>query len=169
MLWLKRLQGVKSLFDTAQMDIIEYLVPTMRNEGYSYYVAYSNTDTSSSSYYRREPDLYFVFSKEKITASSAYNYAVPKGSVRYICRSNDYSSSNYADNSARIKSESFSGNLSIEPYEHIYTNAEFSSQTVQPDILKGEQPTNEYLQGIGIILSAFLLFTVFWKMCTFRK
>lgn len=141
----------------------------MRNEGYKYYVVYSYTDTSSSSYYRRQPDLYFIFSKEKINASSAYNYSVPAGSIRYICRSNDYSSSNYADNSSRIKSENFSGSLTIEPYEHIFSNAEFSSQTIQPDILKGEQSSNVYLQGIGIILSVFLLFILFWNMCTFRK
>ena len=141
----------------------------MRNEGYKYYVAYSNTDTSNSFYYRRQPDLYFIFSKEKITASSSYSYSVPAGSILYICRSNDYSSSSYADNSARIKSENYSGNLSIDVYEHIFTNAEFSSQTIQPDILKGEQSSNVYLQGIGIILSVFLLFILFWNMCTFRK
>lgn len=160
---------MKSLFNDAQQSYIEYLVPTMRKEGYTYYVAYSNTDTSSGYYGSREPDLYIVFSTSEITASTAYRYSVPSGSVRYICRTNNYSSSNYAVNTERVTSDSFSGTLSIDVYEHVYSNANYTSGTVQPDILKGERTTNEYLQANGILLAAFLLFVVFWKMCTFRK
>lgn len=157
------------MFNEAQQTIIETLVPTMRKEGYTYYVAYTYTNTSSWSDDSNQPDLYFVFSREEITASAAYRFSVPAGSVRYICRSDNYSRYDDSVNSPRIASESFSGVLSINVYEHVFTNATFSGATLQPDVLKGERTTNEYLQANGILLAAFLLFVVFWKMCTFRK
>ncbi|HIU35414.1 MAG TPA: hypothetical protein IAC53_02240, partial [Candidatus Fimenecus excrementigallinarum] len=132
------------MFNEAQQTIIEALVPTMRKEGYTYYVAYTYTNTSSWSDDSNQPDLYLVFSREEITASSAYRFSVPAGSVRYICRSDNYSRYDDSVNSPRIASESFSGWLSINVYEHVYTNASFTGSTLQPDVLKGERTQGEY-------------------------
>lgn len=139
----------------------------MRERGYTYYVAYTNSNTGG--YYSYEPDLYFVFSKEKITANSAYTYTAPAGSVMYIVRTVNYSGGNGAVNTARVTTQTYGGTFTVDAYEHIYSNAEYSGTTIQPDILSEGVKQNEYLQAQGIILAAFLLFVVFWKMATFRK
>ena len=139
----------------------------MRERGYLYYVAYTSTYTDS--YYRYEPDLYLVFSQEKITATTAYSYTVPKGSIMYIVRTVNYSSNNNAVNTARVTSQSYSGTFTVDAYEHLYSNAEFSGSTIQPDILSKGVKQNEILNAQSIVVLAFFLFIVFWKMCTFRK
>lgn len=153
------------MFNQAQQDIINTLVPTMREKGYKYYVAYSFSDPDRGDYYFASPDLYFVFSKEKITASSAYSYTCPKGSVRFSCRSVNYSSSRHAVNTDRIESAPFSGKLTIEPYEHIYSNAEFAGTTIQPDIFKGEGVSQNVIGTANtFILCAILFLLVFFKI-----
>lgn len=158
---------MKSLFSTAQQAYCDYLIPTMYGKGYKYYVAYTNVNTGG--YYSNEPDLYFVFSEKEITASSAYSFTAQAGSVMYIVRTGNYSSGNQAVNTDRLTSKAFSGSFRVDSYEHIYSNAEFAGTTVQPDILQNEVKQDAYMQGQGIILTAFFLFIVFWKMCTFRK
>lgn len=155
------------MFSTAQQAYCDSLIPTMYEKGYSYYVAYTNTNTGS--YYNYEPDLYFVFSKEKIVASSPYLFTASEDSVMYIVRTGNYSSSNGAVNTERVTTKSFGGSFTVDHYEHIYSNAEFAGQTVQPDILQQGVKQNAYMQGQGIILTAFFLFIIFWKMATFRK
>lgn len=139
----------------------------MRERGYSYYVAYTHTYTDS--YYRNEPDLYIVFCKEKITANSAYTYSVPQGAVMYIIRTNNYSTSSSAVNTSRVTSQPYGGSFTVDAYEHIYSNAEFSGSTIQPDILSKGVKQNEILNAQSIVVLAFFLFIVFWQMCTFRK
>lgn len=142
----------------------------MRNQGYKYYVAYTHTNTDNSWNTSTEPDLYIVFSKEKITAQSGYKYTIPQNSTRYICRSGNYSSSNNSVNTDRIKKENFSGTLSINLYEHIYSNAEYGESLVMPDILGGEQYAESvYTQATNFILGAFLFFVVIWEMWKIRK
>lgn len=158
---------MKSLFSTAQQAYCDSLIPSMRERGFTHYVAYTNTYTDS--YNRYEPDLYLIFSKEKITANSLYSYIVPEGSLMYIVRTGNYSTSSSAVNTARVTSQSFSGTLSVDVFEHIYSNADYSGSTIQPDILAQGVQQNEYLQAQGIIVTAFFLFIVFWKMATFRK
>lgn len=153
------------LFNTAQQDFLQTLVPTMRERGYSYYVAYSNYRDKESAFGSYLPDLYVVFSKEAISSNNGYTYKVPAGSVRYSCRTVNYSSSSHAVNTERIVSEPFSGSLSVPEYEFIYTNSENASTTVQPDILGGERANNEnYMQATVFLLSVFLIFTVLWKI-----
>lgn len=122
------------MFSTAQEQYLKSLIPTMLDNGYSYYIAYSYTNTNNSGWgYTPQPDLYVVFSKQPITASDGYSYTVPADSVRYIVRTGNYSTSSTANNSERVKTESFSGRLSVDVYEHIYTNAEFVGVALQPD------------------------------------
>lgn len=139
----------------------------MRERGYSYYVAYTNT--SNDDLDRYQPDLYLVFSKDKITANNAYSYTVPQGSILYILRTNNYSSSSHAVNTSRVTTQSYGGTFTVDAYEHIYSNAEYSGTTIQPDILSKGVKQNEILNAQSIVVLAFFLFIVFWKMCTFRK
>lgn len=115
------------MFSDAQQRYIASLVATMRDE-YPYYIAYSDYKANSS----ESPQLYVIFTKDKITAKGMYSYEVPSG-VRYALITNNYSS--YYTNQARQVVSSYSGgSLSIPVYEFVYTNATFSSYSVQPDI-----------------------------------
>lgn len=157
------------MFSTAQQEIVDAYVPTMLSRGYKYYIAYTHV-TIGDYYTRPDPDLYFVFSKDKITASSAYQYSVPEGSIMVRVRSGNYSTSNYGDNTNRFVQIDYSGNLSIQVYEHIYTNAEFTGSTIQPDIMKeGSQYNVIQTESAGTLLAAFLLVFCFFKMWTFHR
>lgn len=155
------------MFNSAQQAYCDSLIPAMRERGYSYYVAYTNTYTDN--YYRYEPDLYIVFSEQKISASSPYSFTAPQGSIMYTIRTSNYSTNSNAVNTARVTSQTYGGTFTVDEYEHVYSNAEFSGSTIQPDILSKGVRQNEILNAQSIVVLAFFLFIVFWKMCTFRK
>ena len=117
------------MFSDAQQRYIAALVANMR-EDYPYYIAYS--------YFRHgnyeNASIYVIFSKEKITSRGLYSYEVPSG-VRYSLITNNYSS--YDTNTARTVVNSFTGGVvNVPVYEFVYTNADFTSSSVQPDINK---------------------------------
>ena len=117
------------MFSDAQQGYIASLVASMRDE-YPYYIAYS--DFRYGSY--ENASIYVIFSKEKIISRGLYSYEVPTG-VKYSLITNNYSS--YNNNTARTLVTSFGGGVVTVPvYEFIYTNAEFSTSSVQPDINK---------------------------------
>lgn len=159
------------MFSTNQLEIVKSLVPTMREQGYKYYIAYTNTNTDSNwNSTSNEPDLYFVFSTDKIIAQSGYKYTIPENSIQYVCRSSNYSTNISGVNTDRIKKQSISGQLNINLYEHIYSNAEYGESVVMPDILGGEQYAESvYTQATNFILGAFLFFVVIWEMWKIRK
>lgn len=154
------------MFSTTQIEVVQTLVPTMREAGYKYYVAYTNTRINN--YSNIEPDLYFIFSKDEITSTSSYSYSIPDGSIQYACRSANYSTSSSAVNSERYSISDFSGVLTIKPYEHIYSNASYGeSIAIMPDInFRGAGEQYEKTNGLGIVVTAVLLFIVF---CSFFK
>lgn len=117
------------MFTDAQQGYIASLVANMRDE-FPYYMAYS--DFRNGSY--DSPSIYVIFTKEKITAKGLYSYEVSSG-VKYSLITSNYSS--YNTNTARTVVNSFSGGTVVVPiYEFVYTNAEFASSSVQPDINK---------------------------------
>lgn len=150
------------MFSTAQEQYLKSLIPTMVDSGYSHYIAYTYTNTNNSSWgYTATPDLYVVFSKQPITANDGYSYTVPADSVRYVIRTGNYSSSNTANNSERVRTESFSGHLSVDVYEHIYTNAEFSGVALQPDFGYESGVYSNYVSlALSIALVTLLLFNL---------
>lgn len=154
------------MFNTTQVEILSSLIPTMKNQGYKYYVAYSDTNNSGSN--NAQPDLYVVFSKDKIMCERSYQFSVPDGSVRYTIRTANYSTNNSAVNTDRYVSAPYSGNLKIDVYEHIYSNADFAEGTViMPDInYRGGGELIEKTNGLGLVCVAVLLFIVF---CSFFK
>ena len=54
------------MFSTNQINYIDSLLATYAAEEFSYYIAYTNTNTS---YYSTEPDLYIIFSTSLITST----------------------------------------------------------------------------------------------------
>lgn len=156
------------MFSTNQIEVLSALIPTMKDKGFDYYVAYTSTNTGSSWGSQTTPDLYVVFSQDKIEASSGYDYTIPEGSVIYTIRTANYSTSDYGVNTDRFVASEFSGQLSIDLYEHIYSNAEYGeSSVVMPDFnFRGAGEQYEKTNGVGIVLTAVLLFIVF---CSFFK
>lgn len=154
------------MFNTVQQTVLESLIPTMAERGYHYYVAYTYTTVNSGYNNPTKPDLYVVFSADEISSTSAYTYNVPSGAIRYTIRSGNYSSSTNAVNTDRLTVSNFSGNLSIDLYEHVYTNAVASaSQTViQPDILKEGSVNHEYSAVSMFMLGSLLFYLVIRDM-----
>lgn len=115
------------MFSTAQLDLIKSTVAEMRNEGYKYYLAYQDNNSSSGS-----PDLFIIFSKDEIFGKDLYSYFIPSGSVRY-----GYFSSNSTNYGARLTVTNLTDGIvthTINSYNHISTNATFTSLTAhQPD------------------------------------
>ncbi len=156
------------MFSTNQIEYIKTFLPSYAADGYKYYVAYTNNDNSN--YYSTNPDLYIVFSKEKIIASDGYNYTVnPEETVIISIRTGNYSSSSSADNSERVEvNQHVNDSFFVDEFEHIYTNAEFSGHTLQPDynLISGGE-TNVRLEAITFVLLVSLFITVFSKL--FRR
>lgn len=155
------------MFSTAQQSYIDSLLPTFAKDGYKYYVVYTNSLYSGSYYGSTNPDLYFVLSKKSIKAKNGYSYTLESDSIFVSCRTVNYSSSNSANNGNRITVEDYTGNtLNIESYEHIYTNAEFSGVSLQPDIyLSSRGLNNAYQQVISfslLFIFAFVLLKRLW-------
>lgn len=154
------------MFNTAQTQILESLIQTNAERGYHYYVAYTNTNTNTIYNTSVKPDLYVVFSTDKIEQNSAYSYTIPAGSVRYTIRSVNWSSSSAAVNTDRIIPVPFSGRLNIEVFEHVYTNTSSStiSYALQPDILKEGSVNFEYSALCAFLLGSLLFYLIFRDM-----
>jgi len=149
------------MFSTSQNDYLKSLVPVMRQQGYRYYVAYSDNDRNNN----YDPDLYVIFSKDKITANSLYSYSVPAGSVRYniITSNTSYNNTAYRVTTASVGAST----VTVDRYEHVYSNAVPAMDTVQlqPDILyTGEVYARETVSAVGIVLTIGLFVTWFWRL-----
>lgn len=157
------MKGVIFIFSTVQKDFLESFIPTLRSKGYSYYVAYTNTNVNNTWNSSAQPDLYIVASSDKITASSGYRYTCQSGSVRYSVRTANYSTSNNAVNSDRVTSSNYSGVFTVNAYEHIYTNAEFTGSTLQPDILYSLVGGYHYeaTLAVGLATACLFIFIIF--------
>ncbi len=153
------------MFSTNQINYIESFLPTYAEQDYTHYVAYTDS-TNTSGYYQTDPDLYIVFSKSEITAVDGYTYTVPEGAVQLCIRTNNYSSSTNANNSDRVVVEDFTGTeLSIDEFEHIYTNATFTGYTIQPDInLINGGETNVRLEAISYIMLVVVIFSAMSRL-----
>ena len=133
-------------------DYVEELVLTNRAE-YPYYVAHtcSYWGTSSSA---SQPSFKVYFSKEPITASSLYSYRFTGDSVCYSVVGGN-ASTTYSG--ARVTVTNYSGNLTINNYEFIYSNAEYSTQTVMPDIIATNAVTQAHFDGVSLIVLCVML------------
>ena len=152
------------MFSDAQQRYIASLVATMRKD-YPYYIAYSDFRYGSSDV----PSIYVIFSKDKITASDMYTFSVPSG-VRYAIYTNNYSS--YVPNPARQSVTTYNGgSLSVPVYEFVYTNAVFSSYSVQPNInsLYGGDYNAQLQTQNFIVVAACLCVLIYGIINSFRR
>ena len=139
------------MFSTNQTSYIDSFLATYAAKEFKYYIAYTDTSTS---YYNTYPDLYIIFSKEEIIAQDGYTYALPADSVQLAIRTGNYSSNSSADNSDRVVQTVLQEQtLTVDEYEHIYTNATFEGYALQPDYyLASGGETNVQIETISFIL-----------------
>lgn len=143
------------MWSDSNRDYVKQLIMSNRKE-YPYYVAHTCTywDVSNSS---ALPAFKVYFSKEPITAGSLYNYKIPANSLCYSVVSGN-ANRNYHDN--RVTVNTFGGNLTVNDYEFIYSNAEYSAVTIQPDILATNNVESSHFDAVSLIIICILLGTI---------
>lgn len=147
------------MWSAINSEYVKQLVLSNQDE-YPYYMAHTvtNLGTGSNS---NTVTFKVYFSKEPITASGLYNYVLPSDSVLYSVCANTASSNYY---NARVSTSAAGGNVAVNSYEFIYTNAEFSGNSIQPDITATAAVTQSHFDGFGVLLACILLSTVFYRL-----
>ena len=146
------------MLSTNELDWSKSLIGTMKEQGYSNYLIYSESNTNS------EYDFYCIFSKSEITSSGLYSYNIQEGR-RYKVNSGGY---RWNEANSMIETDTVNGNLNIPDYETVYTNAKFAVEgIVQPDIIYNQDAGSSQfswftilfiLVGIFLLIMAFKLF-----------
>lgn len=147
------------MWSDVNKDYVKQLVLTNREE-YPYYVAHTCTYwgiNNSSSY----PTFKVYFSKEPIKSSDIYNYTFTGETMVYNVVSNN-ANSNY--HNQRVTTSTYTGNLKIDNYEFVYSNAEYSTRTIQPDITATENISRAEYQGVNLIFLAVVLGIIVYKL-----
>lgn len=143
------------MWSDSYKEYVKSLVESNRGE-YPYYVAHTCTYWSYDSS-ADMPSFKVYFSKDPITATDIYTYILSDNSMVYsVIGSN--ASRNYSDQ--RVTTSSYSGTLVINDYEFIYSNAEYSTRSIQPDILATTNVTQSHFDGVSLIILAVLLGTI---------
>lgn len=134
---------------------VEQLVKSNYKD-YPFYVAHTCTYWGTSGTYNR-PSFKVYFSKEPITANGRYSYVFKDTYVCYSVIAGN-ASSNY--NGSRVSISQGTGTVVIDDYEFIYSNAEFTGETIQPDIMASTDVQQSHFDGVSLILLTVLLATV---------
>lgn len=146
------------MFSDAQVTYLRGLVSDMRDEGYLYYLAYQQYNSSYNSY---DPDLIVYFSKDEIFADGLYTYTIMRDSVKYSVRTSNASSNNQYERVQVENVELAKVDLSVPVYSHVSTNSTFLNMSViQPDLCP-EVKSYETQGAMCLILCAFLCFSCF--------
>lgn len=147
------------MWSDSYRDYVKQLVITNRDE-YPYYIAHTCTYwgiSNSSSY----PSFKVYLSKEPISASGLYNYVLPDDTLVYSIVGSNANSNHYND---RVTTTVTKGNLAIDEFEFVYSNAEYSTSTVQPDILASTDVSQSHFDGVGLVILIVLLASIVFKL-----
>ena len=147
------------MISEVQREYVKQLL-LANHRSYPYYIVYSNNNVNGS-YSNDDWDLFVIMSPSKITADTLYHYTIPNNSVMYGIRS---SNASYNYHSERLSSFSAPNNLTVNNYQFVYSNAEYSCITCQPDILATNYVTQSHFDGFGVALTIILLSVVFFKI-----
>lgn len=147
------------MWNDSYKDYVKELVKTNYKE-YPYYIAHTCTywGINNTAVY---PSFKVYFSKEPIQANDLYNYTLKGDSLCYSVIGGN-GNQNYHD--SRVTTANALGNVKINDYEFIYTNAEFTGSTVQPDILATTSVSQSHFDAVGLIILAILLGSVVVKI-----
>lgn len=147
------------MWSDVNKEYVKELVLTNRSE-YPYYIAVTCSYWGTYYDYNR-PTFKVYFSKEPITADGLYNYVFEDTAVVYSVIGGN---ANNNSNECRVQTSTYNGTLNIDDYEFVYTNAEFETNTVQPDILSTNLVTQSHFDGVSLILLGILLGTIVAKI-----
>lgn len=147
------------MWSDSYRDYVKALVLTNRDE-YPYYVAHTCSYFGSVSSYNY-PSFKVYFSKKPITASSLYSYVLQDDSVVYSVIG---SSANNNAHAQRVTVNNIGGTINIDTYEFVYSNAEYSSESIQPDITVSEGVNQVEFQAVSLVLLCFLLAVLVVKL-----
>lgn len=149
------------MINDSYKDYIEHLIKTNRGE-YPYYVAHTCTYWGVNNSYSM-PSFKVYFSKEPITATGLYTYICPSDTLVYNIIANN-GNSNY--HNQRVTTTNFNGNLNIDEYEFVFSNAEAQTEsiTLQPDLLSTVNVQQSHFDSAVLILLVVLLASVVVKI-----
>lgn len=144
-------------------DNYEYakqLIESNRGE-YPYYILSTNTNISDN-YDNQAPAFKIYFSDKPITANGRYSFSFQGNTLVYSVIS--YNASNKY-HSERVQVSQFNRNtLTVNEYEYVYTNAEFKTGSIQPDILATSAVAQSHFDSVSIILLVVLLSSVVFRI-----
>lgn len=144
------------MFTAVEMEWLQALIETMYQSGYKYYLARTVTERNNNY------DVVVLFSRSPITGNGLYSYTATDAVVY------SYDSSGYSygseDSGARVAVSSHNGNYTVPQYEHVYTNAEFSGATLQPDIRQTGGANNEPIQAVPLLVALLVLVLIGFRI-----
>lgn len=140
------------MWSSQYQDYVKQLVETNRKE-YPYYIAHTCTYWGSVNNYNK-PSFKVYFSKEPITANDMYTYTLSGDSCVYSVIGGNANSNG---SSRRVSFAPASGVISVDDYEFVYTNAEFTTASIQPDITASSSVSSSHFDGVSLILLVILL------------
>ena len=150
-------------FSTNQLNYINSVMSTLIAENPDvFYVAYTDTSTSTG-----DADLYIAVSDESISTTNGYTFSISAGSYKlYSIITGNYSSYQGNNNQRVTVSTRSSSTLTVDVYEHISTNAMYTTETIlQPDYINSIGGYTN-VQNQTALTAVLLLFTFF---CTVLK
>lgn len=116
------------MFTSVELDYLRALINTYYSKGYKYYMCHTITENNN------EYDMCIYFSQEKIEAFSDTYFDVVHGIRIYV----DSSGKSTYSTGHRDVVSSFSGSVSVDKAEFIYTNADndcsITTIPINPDI-----------------------------------
>lgn len=142
------------MWSDAYRDYVKVMVESAHDE-YPYYMAHTCTYFGSGSSYN-QPSFKIYLSKEPIVANGLYTYVLPADTLVYSVIGGNASSNYRAE---RVNVTTVGGIVSVDDYEFVYTNAEFETASIQPDILATSALSDSTFVAVGLILIVVLLAT----------
>lgn len=128
---------------------------------YPYYICVTNTNISDS-YDYQSPAFKIYFSRKPITANGRYTFSFQDNALCYSVISNNASKQYHSE---RVSVTQYNSNtLSVNNYEFCYSNAEFKTNSIQPDLLATSSVTEGHFDGVSLILLVILLGSVVVKL-----
>lgn len=144
-------------------DNYEYakqLIESNRGE-YPYYILSTNTNISDS-YDYQAATFKIYFSDKPITANGRYSFSFQGDVVVYSVISSNASKQYHSE---RVQISSYnSTSLTVNNYEFVYTNAEFKTGSIQPDVLATASVAQSHFDSVSIILLVVLLSSVVFRI-----
>lgn len=147
------------MFSEVQRNFIQQLVLANKSK-MPYYIAYTNSNISQVGGYDNV-SFFVIISDEPIVASNQYRYTISGNSQRFAVRSGNAS---YNYHSERVQLLSSPTTLDIDNYEFVYTNAEFTGVSLQPDLLITTGVQQSHFDGISIALLIIIVSVLFYKI-----